>query len=364
MENTRLIMLEGLPGTGKSTNSFFLSTQLEREGKIVKWIHEVARPHPVLFFYEASLTYEEYHSFLKAHPQAEPILNQVAVFRKNTVGIDLLELEWNFINVIGINAFQALREYDVWTFSRHKYANVALEKWGHFAENVLDKEAIYILDSSIFQYQIFSFLLKNTPYDELEQFIQKLFAIIKPLNPNLIYFYRENIGDTINFLEQLRGTQFMENIWERDKTEPYYSDKPRGAEGHKQFLLDYAGTAKRLFDAANCRKTSVEITNQDWETYENEILTFLGTERKPYPNALPPTGVFKNEALGQDIEVYGLLIKDPNGTERILIPKSDCEFYVECLPVVLRFDAQNQIVISGEQICERWTTSGTRFVRV
>lgn len=65
MENTRLIMLEGLPGTGKSTNSFFLLMQLEREEKTVKWVHEVARPHPVLFFSEASLTKKEYDSILK-----------------------------------------------------------------------------------------------------------------------------------------------------------------------------------------------------------------------------------------------------------------------------------------------------------
>jgi hypothetical protein len=363
MENTRLIMLEGLPGTGKSTKSFFLSMQLEREGKPVKWIHEVARPHPVLFFSEASLTYEEYNSILKVHPQAELTLNRVAVFRKSTVGIDLLELEWNYLSDIGMNAFQALQKYDVWTFPRHKYADVALGKWIYFVEKVLEKTEIYILDSSIFQYQIFSFMLKNAPYDELKQFIQKLIIIIKPLNPNLIYLYRDNAEDTINFLEKLRGTQFMESIWERDKNEPYYNDKPTGAEGHKHFLLDYAAIAKQLFDVADCRKKSIEITNQDWETYENEILSFLGAERKSYHNTLPPNGVFRNETLGQGIEVHGLLIKDPYGKERILTPKSDFEFYVECLPVVLRFCGQNQMVISGEQICERWTTSGTLFLR-
>lgn len=365
MENTRLIMLEGLPGTGKSTNSHFLSMQLEHEGKTVKWIHEVARPHPVLFFNEAALTYEEYNSILEAYPQSKPILNRIAMFRKETVGIDLLDLEWNYRNDIGISAFQALQEYDVWNFPLGKYMDVALEKWALFTEKALEKEdEVYILDSGIFQFQVFTYLLKNAPNKELEWFIRKLIDIIKPLDPSLLYFYQENAWDTIDFLEKLRGKPFMESIWERDKAEPYYNDKPKGAEGHKQFLKDYANIAEQLFNIADCRKASIEITNQDWKTYEDEILLFLGAKRKSYPNVLPTNGIFRNEALVYDIEVNGLLMKDPKGTERILTPKSDCEFYVEGLPVVLHFNGLDQIIISGEQICERWTTTGTQFKKV
>ena len=358
-------MLEGLPGTGKSTNSHFLSMQLGQAGKPVKWIHEVARPHPVLFFDEAGLTHEEYRSFLNAYPHAEPILNRIAVFRKETVGIDLLELEWNDSGDIGTGALQALRAHDVWTFPLEKYAAAALEKWAFFTERALEREGeVYILDSGIFQYQIFTYLLKNAPKRELERFILKLLDIVKPLIPSLIYFYRENTGDTIAFLEKLRGTRFLEDIWERDKAEPYYQDKPKGAEGHKRFLTEYAGIAKRVFDAAGCRKASIEITGQDWRAYEDAMLSFLGMERKAYPKALPPNGVFRNGALAQEIEVDGLLMKDPHGTKRLLTPKSACEFYVECLPVVLRFTGPDRIILSGGQICERWTTSGTQFSRV
>ena len=60
----RLILLEGLPGTGKSTNSFKLYEQLSLNGKKVDWIHEVSGPHPVLFFTESCMTKEEYHCWL------------------------------------------------------------------------------------------------------------------------------------------------------------------------------------------------------------------------------------------------------------------------------------------------------------
>lgn len=52
----------------------------------------------------------------------------------------MLDLEWNYRNDIGISAFQALQEYDVWTFPLEKYVDVALEKWALFTEKTLEKE--------------------------------------------------------------------------------------------------------------------------------------------------------------------------------------------------------------------------------
>lgn len=363
MQNTKLILLEGLPGTGKSTKCHFLSMQLGREGKPARWMHEVARPHPVLFFDEASLTHAEYHSFLQEYPQCEPILKRMAVFRKETVGIDLLELEWNALHKIGERAIQTLRQYDVWNFPLEKYADVATEKWSYFAQNALQGDAIYILDSSIFQYQIFTYLLKNEQR-QLEWFIPRLMEILAPLNPNLIYLYRQNARDTISFLEKLRGTQAMQNTWERDKAHPYYSDKPQGVEGNKRFLMDYAAIAQQLFDRVGCRKTAIEISKEDWGASEDAILAFLGAQRKVYPYALAPSGIFRNEALAQEFEIHDRWMKDPYGKQRALTPKSNNEFYVECLPVVLHYHGPDQIRISGEQICERWTTTGTRFIRI
>lgn len=56
-----------------------------------------------------------------------------------------------------MSVLQTLQGFDVWTFPLDKYADVALEKWAYFTEKALEKEAeVYILDSSIFQYQIFT----------------------------------------------------------------------------------------------------------------------------------------------------------------------------------------------------------------
>ncbi len=190
MTDSRLILLEGLPSTGKTTNARFIHIQLERNNINAKWIHEVAMPQPVLFFDEAGMTRDEYNSFIKAYPKAADALNGIAIFKKSTVGIHLPEIQWHYQDKIGDDVYRALLEFDVWNFPLEKYKKFALEKWAYFVEKALQNRGeVYVIDSAIFQFQIFTFLFKNRPYEELQSFIGELTQIILPLNPCLIFLH-------------------------------------------------------------------------------------------------------------------------------------------------------------------------------
>lgn len=330
----------------------------------MRWAHEVERPHPVLFFDEAALTHKQYETFLKQYPEAEPALRRAAVFRKKTVGIDLLELQWNPRDTVSESALRELRRFDVQKLPLERYEEVALEKWEHFAQAARKGETVFLLDSAVFQFQIFTFLLKNQPFDSLKGFVGRLFKILQPLSPALVYFYRADTEDAIRFLEERRGTRFLEGIWERDRNESYYRDRPRGAEGQRTFLRDYARIAEALFQQTDCRKLHVDITGQDWEYYENELLSFTGIGRRPYPRFPAPQGTYQNENLSFRLSINGLELTDPSGIKRLLTPKSEREFYVDCLPSILRLDGQEIITVTGGQISERWTATGTEFVRI
>ncbi|MCL1794641.1 MAG: hypothetical protein FWG34_12335 [Oscillospiraceae bacterium] len=361
MIETQLIMVEGLPSTGKTTNARFLHIQLERNNIGAMWIHEVAMPHPVLFFDEAGFTHGEYERFMAAYPKAAGILSNMAVFRESTVGIHLPEIEWNCKDEIDEEVYQALLEHDVWKFPLDAYKKFALEKWAHFTEKALrNRDEVYIIDSAVFQFQIFTFLLKNRPYEELQNFIDQILDIIHPLNPCLIYLYRDNAEATIDYLEKDRGTSYLDYLWNRDKDQPYYIGKPPGAESFKQFLRDYAGMAERLFGSFPANKLCLEISGGNWACLEDEMLSFLDVSRMPGPAAFPQNGVYANEALGFAMRVDGLSFIDPCGDKRKLFPKSQNEFYVDWLPTVLRFEDE-KIIISGSQICERWTKTGTIY---
>ncbi|MCA9022781.1 MAG: AAA family ATPase, partial [Planctomycetaceae bacterium] len=52
MDDTRIILVEGMPGTGKSTVSQFVHQHLQTRGYDSYWYHEEAATHPVRLFYQ------------------------------------------------------------------------------------------------------------------------------------------------------------------------------------------------------------------------------------------------------------------------------------------------------------------------
>lgn len=363
MKATKLIFLEGLPGTGKSSKAFFLYAQLGIQGIDARYLHEVARPHPLSFCDEAYFTADEYAAFAAANGDADAMLRRAKLPYREGVGIDLSEVRWNCPDVGG-DALRALEAHDAWGFSLERYVGAATDKWRAFALRAADGDAVYVADSALLQYPIFRFLLQGAPYAELEAFLSRLYDVIAPLNPALIYLHRRDADEAIAFLEKDRGEASLEGIWERDRDEPYYRDKPGGAEGFRHFLRDYDRMAEALYRVASCEKTRVRVVGEDWRAQQDCMLAFLEVGRRCPPSILPPGGSFRSEPDGFTIEIDGLSMLDPTGARRNLIPKSAREFYVERLPVVLSFEGPRVCVAAGGQILEKWTSTGTVFNKV
>ncbi|MCL2498432.1 MAG: hypothetical protein FWF06_07455 [Symbiobacteriaceae bacterium] len=365
MKKSQLIILEGMPSTGKTTNARFIQTQLELGNIRSKWIHEVAMPHPVLVWNdEVGFTYDKYGRFLEAHPQVADILNSLAVFRQSTVTFSLPEIDWYYREIIDEHVYQELRDAVIWNYPLAEYAKFALEKWAFFVANALkDQNEVYIIDSALFQFQIFTFLLKNRTYEELQSFVFKIVEIIQPLHPCLLFLQRETTEASIDYLENDRGTAYLEYIWRRDKDQPYYADKPPGAEGFKLFLHEYAQVVGRLFASLTINKVSLAVPDGQWSYLEDEILSYLGIKRLPISLAAPQDGVYLNELYGYVIEVKGLSITDPTQKVRRLFPKTNQEYYVDWLPTVLWFQDDSIIIQSG-QVNERWTATGMVYTKI
>ena len=360
----RLILLEGLPGTGKSTNSFKLYEQLSNNGKKVDWVHEVSQPHPVLFFTESCMTKEEFQNFIMKYPEVSELFDEVAEVRKTTVGIDQDTVSRRWQDSAEQAWYQELLQYDAFPISLDRYELQALEKWEAFAKKAMeDEETVFILDSSLFQYQIFTYLLKASSYERLEAFVRKIVECIKPLNPLLIYLYREHTEDSIEFLKEQRGEQDLVSIWERDQGETYYKNKQKDVTAFYDFLHDYAICAEKLFEILMLDKRKIEISENNWKAYEDEMLGLLELHRVKIPAYKAVEGTFVNKEHDFYFTIQDNVMKDPEGVQRGLSPKSQEEFFVEGIPTILQFFGDNSIRLLGRQIIPQWTETGTVYTR-
>ncbi len=359
----RLILLEGLPGTGKTTNSYRLFEQLVRNGRDVRWLHEVSQPHPALFFTESCFTKEEYRSYTQKNPEVAEMLDSIAQVRATTVGIDHLTAARILPGRENTAWYRELLRYDVMGFPLERYEPVALEKWEAFADAALRNDTIFILDSGIFQYQIFTYLLNVAEYSRLAGFVHGVMEMLRLLHPVLIYLYREKVEDSIAFLENQRGIRDLISTWERDKGRPYYRNKQQDVTAFYDFLKEYAHWASRLFDELVCDKLKIEITAQDWTNYETQMLQFLGIPRKEAPAYEAEDGTYVNAELQASFSIRDGILTDPEGVRRRLSPRSPTEFFIEGLPETLCFQADGSMTLCGQQIIPQWSETGRVYSR-
>ncbi|GAB6991953.1 P-loop NTPase family protein [Paenibacillus pini] len=363
-----LVFVEGLPGAGKSTNSGLLYRQFERNGFKTRWVHELDRPHPVLFFNEACLTMDEYQNWKNRHNLVHSFMDNLVQIREQTVGIDLLELSWNYQKDISEKAFIELQEKDAWNCTVEEYMDIALEKWRVFAKKAAEEpEQVVLLDSCIFQYQIFTFQLANAPKHMLAHFTDALWEIVMPLQPKLIMLYRNSVTDAIDHLRQVRGEAFFQLIWNRDRHRPYYMHRPDQVDSYFDFLADYHLLAQELYEKAPCPKLSIDVTSGDWPIYEHQLLSFCGlTPIQDTPTTFDE-GEFSNSQLGLTLKVERIadeyFMIDPSGHPHKLHPRSSKEFYIRDLPVILTMDSENKIIMGGSDLISRWTETGLIYQR-
>jgi thymidylate kinase len=155
LKNTKLILIEGIPGSGKSTTAQYISSKLRHKGYLHKWWYEEEQGHPIYVFDN---------------------------YDKLKVIVDDLS-DGNYKKII----------------------EMALKRWEEFVESVKRSPEIIIVDSSLFGYLTWSLFPYEVPKNEIIQYVKDVERIIKPLNPFLIYFYQEDIGAALKQICNRRG---------------------------------------------------------------------------------------------------------------------------------------------------------------
>src|SRR3954447_7836391 len=167
----RLVIVEGIMGSGKSTTTLSIVHRLEASGIAAIGITEGVDPHPIRFDWD--LPWSEM-------PPAELAKSGVA-------------------------------------------------KWRSFVASSLNVERISIVDGQLFHGGLTALLLLEADADTMATYCREIVAIIRPLRPLLIYFHQDDVESAIRLVSTQRGGQWV-NYQVNWKLESPYA-KRRGLAG-------------------------------------------------------------------------------------------------------------------------------------
>ncbi|MCK5539280.1 MAG: hypothetical protein KAI69_00005, partial [Deltaproteobacteria bacterium] len=145
MIRCRLIIVEGIMGSGKSETSSWLTKRLNRQGLKTRLLGEACWPHPTRVITDLKQPLSPW-----------------------------LELQ------------------------ACELAQKSLIKWRGFVNETLNSDSIAVLDGQLFHGDLTTLMMMEMPFAEIQNYIQELEQELVGLNPLLIYFYQNDIEKALH----------------------------------------------------------------------------------------------------------------------------------------------------------------------
>ncbi|UVI28495.1 AAA family ATPase [Paenibacillus spongiae] len=226
---TKLICIEGIPGSGKSSTAQYISRKLGELGYKHKWWYEEELGHPVYVYTDAASAMQ------------------------------------TVTDLTGGNYRDVIRR--------------ALERWERFAELAAESDEIIIVDGCLLGYLTWSLFPNNVPEAEITDYVMEVERIIRILNPCLIYFYQDDLRAAMSKIIARRGSGAEKHMLERVSQSQYgISRGLAGFEGMVAYWQNYRVIMDRLYDLLQLPKLRIENHMGDWPAYYRRIHAFLGIE--------------------------------------------------------------------------------------
>jgi len=219
----RLVIIEGIMGSGKSTTMRFIAQSLQVSGQLALPIHERTEPHPVRATDELKHWFEPWRD---ATPQ------------------DL--------------------------------ADRALTRWAAFVKAIQTETPIAVMDGQLFHGDLTHLLLMDAEPALISDYVSAWTAIIAPLNPFVLYLWQQDVEKAIRTVFTERGPDWIDYQVNWKLGGPYCVRKGyRGLEGLISLYRDYRQMTDDLFDQLPLAKLAIENSRRDWPAYESQILNAL-----------------------------------------------------------------------------------------
>ena len=216
MLNTKLILIEGLPGAGKSNASVHLGTYLQQQGIACHWYLETDEPHPIACL----------------------------------------------------------------DFKLEDLAEKLPPLWKVFVEKALQAPTVTIIESRLWQNTALFMYMDEYSVEDILKLHQLVWQLLTPLEPTLLYLYQDDTEIALRRLYTFRDEKWMEWALQTTTKRKWFQSRGlNDFAGWVKFFQEWQLVAEKLFRDWPYQKTKIFNPHDDWMTAHQKIRQFLHVER-------------------------------------------------------------------------------------
>ncbi len=221
--NTRLIIVDGHSSVGKSSISKSVFQQIAKQQEAY-WLHEECERHPVR------------HGEFSFGP-----VETVEGMEQNRIGM--------------------------------------LRKWKAFRDAIIASGKVCVTEGCFLHAYDRYFIHSLWGSAEIDTYCAQVLDVIRGLNPIIVLLYRPDLRKSLEKAFFARGQWWRDLILRRDDLHVYFKDHVYVDENSMFDAVTFEQTRiMEMFDHLNCSKIKIDTSDEKWEQYTREIISFSGLQ--------------------------------------------------------------------------------------
>ncbi|MFS0671896.1 hypothetical protein [Ornithinibacillus sp. 179-J 7C1 HS] len=275
--NTKLILVEGLPGFGKSTTAKIIHDTLVEKNIDVQLYLEGDLNHPADYDRVACFTKEQYEQLIVYSGDLVEAIKEHIIFNGGNYLVPYGKMKYDFNIEFPESLFNWVFQHDIYELPFDQNMELITNRWEEFAQNALRSDKIYIFECCFIQNPVTIGMVKyNGPREKVIDYVKRLEKIIERLNPTLFYVEQNNLEFSFRKAVQERPKMWYEGFIDYYTNQGFGKEKNyKGLEGTLKVLEERLKLEAEIYDRLNIKKHKVNNSNYEQESYKMKLMKSL-----------------------------------------------------------------------------------------
>lgn len=268
--NTKLINIEGMPGSGKSEAMRVVEEFFAGSGENVSYYDEDSLDHPADFSLHAFMRDEQIRTLASDE--------QRQLYSEGTKKLNGFVIPLTKVSVSLFGKIFPYKIYDNLDWESEK--PILLEKWQDFAKKALMKSRVYVFNSGILKNPINEMMMRfDFGYPVIWEFFFSLYRAIAALNPIIIYLKCTDIKARVEEEVCRRNTCWLNNAVDYHTSQGYGKrNGMTGFDGYIDCLEARQRIELKIISELPVEKLILTDPLDNWEQASQKIRDALKTK--------------------------------------------------------------------------------------
>ncbi|MDF9844352.1 MULTISPECIES: hypothetical protein [unclassified Paenibacillus] len=273
----KLILIEGLPGSGKTTAAGLVHELLTKMHLDARLYTEGNLEHPADYDGVACFEEHEFAELLGSFDQYSDFLNEHIIRQTGRCFLEYRRLQQKYGPEFPDELLNAIFQKDIYELPLEDNRKLITERWRKFTADAADGQDIFIFDCCFIQNPVTIGMVKyDADRETVKSYVTELAATIEPLNPLLIYITQNELDHSFRKAVRERPLEWSQGFFEYYTNQGYGARQQHsGLEGTLQVLKARKQLEEDIYSGLTIAKHKVDNSAFDSLGYRQVIAGIL-----------------------------------------------------------------------------------------